>query len=248
MASDSQQYTERSQLVVKKKTAFGMAVSQFFEILGWLGLALLTSILMEWIGMSFIWEEQGVDHSKNMIMKELSYVNDETRLRYVGNQTPATVAKNFASKADYYLFEWTHIRDFLAWAITIPDTTSTAKVYLKKFILFTSDYLAAAINTTQVFFIRLSVAFMSFPLFLLVGTVALIDGMVERELRRFGGANESAYIYHNVKPWIKPVMIGAFVLYLGYPDSIHPNAILVPFVSAFGVVVFVIAKTFKKFL
>lgn len=248
MASESQQYTSRSEMAVKKKTAVGLAVSQFFEIIGWLLLALVMSIIMEWVGMSFFWDDLGVEHSRSMIAKELSYVNDESRLRYVGGQTPATVARKFATGMDYYLFEWTHIRDFLAWALSIPDTASTGKLYLKKFILVSGDYIAAAINTTQVFSVRLAVAFMSFPLFLLVGTVALIDGMVERELRRYGGANESSYIYHRVKPWSKPVMIGAFVLYLGYPDSIHPNVILIPFVSAFGIVVYVLAKTFKKFL
>lgn len=248
MASDSQQNVERSQMAVKKKTAFDLALAQFFEIIGWLLLALFTSIVMEWIGMSFVWDEQGAEHSHNMIMKELSYVNDETKLRYVGSQTPATVARNFATGMDYYLFEWTRIRDFLAWVISIPDTANSGLLYLKQFVLFASDYIAAAINTTQVFSIRLAVAFMSFPLFLLVGTVALIDGMVERELRRYGGANESAYIYHRVKPWTKPVIIGAFLLYLGYPDSIHPNTILVPFVTVFGLIVFMVARTFKKFL
>ena len=248
MSTESQQYANRSELAVKKKTAFNIAVTQVMEIFGWLLLALSMSIVMEWIGMSFIWNEQGVEHSRSMIIKELSYVNDETKLPYVGGQTPATVARNFSTGMDYYLFEWTHIRDFLAWVMSAPDNGSTAVSYLKSFIMVSSDYIASAINTTQVFSIRLAVAFMSFPLFLLVGTVALIDGMVERELRRYGGANESAYIYHNVKPWTKPVMIGAFVLYLGYPDSIHPNVILIPFVTAYGVVVFIVAKTFKKFL
>ncbi len=248
MSKESQQYSRRSELVVKKKTAFDIAISQIMEILGWLFLALTMSIVMEWIGMSFIWDEQGVDHSRSTIIKELSYVNNETRLPYVSGKTPAEVAQNFAISMDYYLFEWTHIRDFLAWIVSTPDTGSAVTAYLKRLVLSGSDYIAAAINTTQVFSVRLAVAFMSFPLFLLVGTVALIDGMVERELRRFGGANESAYIYHNVKPWAKPVMVGAFVLYLGYPDSIHPNVILVPFVTAYGVVVFTVAKTFKKFL
>lgn len=248
MSSEAQQTTRRTEYAVKKKTAFNTAVSNIMEIIGWLLLALMTSIVMEWIGMSFIWDDQGVEHSRSMIAKELSYINNETRLRYAGGQTPAVVAKNFATSTDYYLYEWTRIRDFLAWVVASPDTGSGAMFYLKSLVLGVSDYIAAAINTTQVFSIRLAVAFMSFPLFLLVGTAALIDGMVERELRRYGGANESAYIYHRVKQWAKPLMIGAFVLYLGYPDSIHPNSILVPFVTLYGVVVFVVAKTFKKFL
>lgn len=238
----------RVEMVPKKPSAFHFLMSHLFEFIWWLVVAWFIAILTEWGGMWLFWKDAGAGHSETMLITEVGYIQNDVHLRYLGGQTPIGFATQFATHADYYIFEWTHIRDFLAWCTSIPDHANRAMVMLRHVIVGGSEYITAAINTTQIFAVRLAVAIMSSPLFLLVGTVALIDGMVERELRRFGGAVESAFMYHNVKPWAKPVVVGGFVTYLGFPEAIHPNVILVPFAIIFGGVVFVTAKTFKKFI
>lgn len=238
----------RVEMVPKKPSAAHFLWSHATDFIWWLIVAWFIAILTEWGGMFLFWKEAGAQHSQDMLVTELGYIQDDVKLRYVGGATPSGFARGFASKLDYYLFEWTHIRDFLTWAISIPDSASQGLLFIRNTVIVCRDYIAAAINTTQIFAVRLAVAFMSLPLFLLVGTAALLDGMVERELRRYGGAMESAFMYHNVKPWSKPIIFGAFVLYLGFPIEIHPNVVLVPFVIGFGVIVYITAKTFKKFI
>jgi hypothetical protein len=44
------------------------------QCLKWLILSLVFSILIEWIGMAFWWEEQGVAHSRQMLVNELQFL------------------------------------------------------------------------------------------------------------------------------------------------------------------------------
>ena len=44
----------------------------------------------------------------------------------------------------------------------------------------------------------------------------------------YSGANESSFIYHNVKPWVRPAFIGAWFIYLGLPGGPAPQPDLHP--------------------
>jgi integrating conjugative element membrane protein (TIGR03747 family) len=44
--------------------------------------------------------------------------------------------------------------------------------------------------------------------------VALVDGLVQRDLRRWGGGRESSFVYHYAKTAAMPLIIMAWVLYL----------------------------------
>jgi len=78
--------------------------------------------------------------------------------------------------------------------------------------------------------------------------VALIDGLVRRDLRRWGGGRESSFVYHYAKKAAFPMVIVAWVLYLALPFSLHPSWIILPFAIGFGLTVAVTASTFKKYL
>jgi integrating conjugative element membrane protein (TIGR03747 family) len=84
------------------------------------------------------------------------------------------------------------------------------------------------------------------PAFLLIGVAALIDGLVQRELRIYGGGIERASIYHHAKPWIRPAIVSTWFLYLSIPFSIHPNLIFVPAMLLFGGAVFLTSALYKK--
>ena len=103
-------------------------------------------------------------------------------------------------------------------------------------------------NTTLIFAVRVTVATLSMPAFLLIGTAALIDGLVQRELRIYGGGIERAMVYHHVKPWIRPAVMSTWFFYLGIPLSIHPNLIFVPAMLVFGMAIFLTSALFKKHL
>jgi integrating conjugative element membrane protein (TIGR03747 family) len=153
-----------------------------------------------------------------------------------------------AESIDYWLFEWTQIRNILAWLMSPPDNAGRFRLFAARIVQVTEDYIIAAITITQLFGVRLAIALLSMPAFLLIGLAALIDGLAHRDIRRYTGAIESSFIYHKVKPWIKPAFIGAWFIYLGVPFAMHPNMIFIPASVLFGLTIFVTSAMFKKTL
>ena len=86
------------------------------------------------------------------------------------------------------------------------------------------------------------------PVFVLFSLVALVDGFVKRDLRRWGGGRESSFVYHWAKRSAMPLMVLSWVIYLALPFSLHPTFIVLPFATLFALSVSVTASTFKKYL
>jgi integrating conjugative element membrane protein (TIGR03747 family) len=74
-----------------------------------------------------------------------------------------------------------------------------------------------------------------------------VDGLVERDLRRWGGGRESSTVYELAKSAIGPTAIGAWMIYLGMPVSVDPSYVIVPFVFLFGFSVRVTTDRLKKY-
>jgi integrating conjugative element membrane protein (TIGR03747 family) len=110
------------------------------------------------------------------------------------------------------------------------------------------EYLLAAVFVLVMFMVRMSILFLSIPAFLMFGLVGMSDGLMQRDLRRWCGGNESGFIYHWAKKFALPVLVVAWVIYLAIPSSIHPNFIITPFAVLFGLVLMVMSSKFKKYL
>ena len=67
------------------------------QCLKWLLLSLLFSIVFEWLGMVFWWEEQGVLHSRQMLQSELSYLDGDLR-RSLLTPDPVRFASDLAGR------------------------------------------------------------------------------------------------------------------------------------------------------
>lgn len=110
------------------------------------------------------------------------------------------------------------------------------------------DYIESVLYVIITFIIRLMIIVLISPLFLLVALVGGGDGLVQRDLRRFGVGRESVFKYHHAKRVVFPVMLLAWGLYLSIPFSIHPNWILIPSAIFFGLTISFTASSFKKYL
>lgn len=75
-----------------------------------------------------------------------------------------------------------------------------------------------------------------------------MDGLVQRDLRRWSGGRESSFVYHHAKKVISPAVILAWVVYLGMPTSMHPNYVILPFAALFALAMAIAAGSFKKYL
>lgn len=247
MAEAAQPNTDRQATVRHKRSVTLDFISGCFNFLGLLVLALMFSVAIEWIGILFFWPEQGAAHSAQMLVAELGFLSRDFTDGVV-NSSAYSVAVWISAQLYYWLFEWTHFLDMIAWAASPPHDAGTFRSGLAVLVQLVSEYIASAVNTTQVFGVRLAVAVLTTPVFVLIGVAALVDGLVERDLRRYGGGNESSFVYHNVKPWMKPAVVGAWFIYLSMPVSVHPNWIFVPAAMMYGLAVYLTASTFKKYL
>ena len=60
------------------------------KIIQWLLLSLVFSIIIEWAGMVLWWPEEGIEHSRTMLAREISYLDTDFR-RSVVTSDPGTV-------------------------------------------------------------------------------------------------------------------------------------------------------------
>ena len=89
---------------------------------------------------------------------------------------------------------------------------------------------------------------LTIPLFALAAFTGLVDGLVRRDLRKFGSGRESSYLYHKARGTIIPLTIVPWTVYLAIPISISPLLILLPCAVLLGVSVYITVSSFKKYL
>jgi integrating conjugative element membrane protein (TIGR03747 family) len=223
-----------------------------FRFFGVLCGALLLCILIECVGMHFFWPDQGWRHAQGMLHYELDQLSTHfTRSALV--QEPGRTAHRLVEQGYDWLFvksgllDW--IRDASAQASAGSHRpTKDFRYYIGLVYVNLESYLIAAAYTTLVFLVRLLVLCLTLPLFLMAAFVGLVDGLVRRDIRRFGAGRESGFIYHRARASLIPLAVLPWVTYLALPVSVNPLLILLPSAALLGVAVCIAAATFKKYL
>jgi len=109
------------------------------------------------------------------------------------------------------------------------------------------EYLLAKVYVAVVTLIRVTILVLSIPLFLMV-VVAVVDGLGRRDLRRYGAAYESSFIYHHAKRFVKPAFYVPCMVYLSWPSAVYPNLLLLSAALMLGMALAVLTASFKKYL
>jgi integrating conjugative element membrane protein (TIGR03747 family) len=218
------------------------------KVIQWVLFSLVFSILIEWAGMVLWWPDEGLEHSRTMLATEISYLDTDFR-RSVVTSNPARFAKRFADNTYHYLFEVTRFVDFMRWVSPPPVPNEQGlRPMLHRIYHPMSEFVIAMMQITQVFSVRLAILTLAMPIFLLFSLVALVDGLVQRDLRRWGGGRESSFVYHYAKKAALPLAVLSWVIYLALPFSLHPTFVVLPFAALFALTVAVTASTFKKYI
>ena len=215
------------------------------RLLSMVVLALCFSILLEWIGMTFWWPEEGISHSERMLAQELRYLNSGLT-RSILDTSPAELAQEVAMRTQA-LLAYGGVDRLIVW-LESPAAGEGWSTTLHDAARGTGVYLEAMVNTIQTFSVRLVVILFSTPVFMLFGLVGLAEGLMRRDLRRWGGGRESSFLYHHSKKFLAPSVVTAWMLYLAMPFNVHPNLILLPFAILFGIGMAMTTATFKKYL
>lgn len=228
-----------------KRGPTGKAADALLAFALWIVLGGLGNIAIEWVGMKTLWPEQGARHSYDTLMAELHYLDsDFPEGLVVAN--PARFSRELAARVYGKVYQdWRLGEVFKPQAQ--PDTASF-RGRAKAFLGEGSDYLMAAVCATQVYAIRLGVMVCATPVFLLAGLAAAADGFGQRDLRRFGGGRERGHVYHLARNFVFPAFTLPWVLYLSWPDTVHPAAFVLPFAALFGWLVSTMTSSFKKYL
>jgi len=213
---------------------FGTTFGNVFKLGWWSLLAIGASVLIEWAGMIWFW---GPDHSKDMLTQELTYLGAYNKNLITGFY-PSDLGIQFVGVANTIVsfLKLRELSSHLADGV-IGGATQIA--------IYGID---AMVNTIFIFAVRCAICISAITGFVLVGLVAFVDGLVERDIRRACGGIESAMLYHRAKRLLAPILFLSFGGYLTAPISIHPSLVFLPVMALFAFSLFVTAKTFKKFL
>lgn len=222
-----------------------------FRLLGVLIGSLLFSIVVECVGMHLFWKDQGWRHSQQMLQYELGHLSSHFT-RSVVVQTGRTAHEMVDTG-----YEWVFVRSGLLERMSqtaerarasSQGQTRNFRYFISQVYVWTESYLIAAAFTTLTFLVRLLVLVLTLPLIFTAAFVGLIDGLVRRDVRRFGAGRESGFIYHRAKASLMPLAVLPWVTYLALPVSVHPLLILLPSTALLGLGISLTAGSFKKYL
>lgn len=214
----------------------------------WLLFSLVFSIVVELVGMAFWWPEQGLEHSRDMLAAEIDYLQQDVG-RSLISADPVVFARTLADRTYFVLFNLTGIERLVSWLSDAPKRDAGRfQAGIHAWLRPATEHAVAAMQVAQVFGVRLAVLLLATPTFGLFAVVGLVDGLVSRDLRRWGGGRESSFVYHWAKRATVPLLVCSWVAYLALPFSLHPAFMVLPFAGMFAVAVGVTASRFKKYL
>ncbi|MYB34483.1 MAG: TIGR03747 family integrating conjugative element membrane protein [Gammaproteobacteria bacterium] len=206
-------------------------------ITGWLFAlagALFLSVVIEWAGLTFLWPDQGSARSAHVLERDLAYLGVERGQPAADpGSAPALAAVIFGR---------------LYRGVMVDTGLEAVLRGLSGFSSLVADYLEACLNTVQTFLVRVAITLTALPILVLFALWGALEGMVRRDLRRFGGDIERGMVYHWLKHFAGALVIMPVVLYLAWPGAVNPAWVFIPFALALAVNVMAITATFTKYV
>jgi len=231
-----------------ERSVVGSLLTFLAKAVQWLLLALVCAVLLEWVGMIWWWPAECVQHSQRTLEVERVHLGTAFP-RHLVSTSPVQFANNVGRRLSHVCFTLTRLDQVIEWATTPPAADEARpKKAIRQVVYGISRYLIAAEQILQIFGIRLAILVLATPVFGLCGLVAIVDGLVRRDLRRWGGGRESGFVYHWAKRVGLPLALGLCVIYLVAPFSIYPPVAIFPFTVLLGLTISAVCASFKKYL
>ncbi|WP_323660519.1 TIGR03747 family integrating conjugative element membrane protein [Pectobacterium versatile] len=213
-------------------------------LIGWLALlpgvlvgfclgAWILAIALEWLGEAFLWQNTCASHSEQVLQATWQWWR-------VSAGAPVWLVEDLAIVSDTLqqgiamLAHSLNGQSGLFWTENVTTVIRCA--------------LLSAGNVTPTFLLRLAILLQALPLFVLIIVVGLIDGLVRRDLRRFGAVHESGFVYHHARRMIGSSLAATGLVWLAVPNFLQPGGVLVLGTMVTGIGISVVIGTFKKYL
>jgi integrating conjugative element membrane protein (TIGR03747 family) len=222
------------------------AIGLVLRIIGLLIASLLFSILIEFTGLLLFWDDQGWRHSQAMLTSELGWLSEHFKASLIIQQPGQTIVQllDFLNK---WMLVKTGFADFAQQA-RVSGLGNGFWSWINQLYVSIEDFVLAAVYVTFTFVVRLTILVLATPLFLLASLTGFVDGLMRRDLRKFGAGRESSFVYHRAKRAVMPLLIVPWIIYLSLPFSLNPMAIFLPCAVILGITTAVTATTFKKYI
>ena len=219
--------------------------SALIQLIVWLVISLMLSITIEWLGMIWFWPEQGAGHAKAVLASDQTYLNQQLHDRSLAIRGDIVA---LTDEAVSWIAHQSWLKTTFGNVPKAPDGNfSTLQVWGSDLYKRYDEYLDASTYVTQTFVIRLALILFSLPIFLVAALVGGVDGLVERDLRRWGGGRESSNVFNLARRSVVPSFVAACVVYISLPFSINPVVVILPFAFLLGIAVRIGFERLKKY-
>jgi len=198
-------------------------------------------VLIELSGIYYFWPEEGIDHSRRLVQEDMGYISAAPRSVLVDDtvgfatEVVDTVEQQYRRIGIPQWYERTQSREAETLAAEISFHVSR--------VLLMTMYVA------QDTLLRLAVAGFAIPAFFLACLLGLVDGLVRRDLRRWGGGRESSFVYHHAKRYTKWALTGGFTAYLAWPfGGFDPALMVLTCTALVAAALSTTVASFKKYI
>lgn len=220
------------------KRSYSTVLSLFFHMIWMVSLLSLLAwvLLFFWFSVLMIKKESNINNDAQQIVNcELHFVSSfhptgSKLLLKIMNQT-----ETFALNAKTIT---------LSWLKKLLTRINYYTLLSDHFII----WIQLILKTIEIIVLRLCIFFMSIPLLLSVLLIALVDGLGQRDIRKFQGARESTFFFHRMKPVSGKIFYLLFLLYLCLPWYLYPPTLLFPMMALLSVTGMQTIKNYKKYI
>ncbi len=197
----------------------------------WLTLALmaLAAMGMEVILAKQVWGEAGgLAQAQQTLSRDLALTHD------LRPDAPLTGLARTCARAVYgFFFQLIPIERWMTNAALLPGQPDVTYyggdiIARKNFVYPLQNELYLAMLRAQIFGIRMAILMGMAPLFLLVWSLGLVDGLTQRHIRRACAGRESSSMYHRAKFFQFAGLATGAMVYLMWPVSIRPELVVLP--------------------
>ncbi|MEG5546697.1 TIGR03747 family integrating conjugative element membrane protein [Enterobacter asburiae] len=213
-------------------------------LLGWIALlpgvlagfclgAWMLAIALEWLGDAFFWRNACASHSEQVLQATWQWWQSSAG-------APVWLVEDLALIGDKLhqgieaLVHLLNGQSGLFWTEAVTIVIRCA--------------LLSVGNITLTFLLRLAILLQALPLFALTIIIGLIDGLVRRDLRRFGACHDSGFVYHHARRMISSSLIVTGLVWLGVPIFLVPEYVFIPAAAGIGLAISMTGGSFKKYI
>lgn len=229
--------------------------------------AWFVGLMIEIIGSYTLWKGEGVSHAQALVRQDLAYIAAAPRSLLV-DDTEAfaqmivqAVEMPYARLGIIALYLKLHPKPDQPSQDSVvspkpaalpgspPSLPAGLQAAARSVSANLSQWLVISMYVAQDVLLRMSVALFALPAFVLSCLIGTVDGLVRRDLRRWGGGRESSFVYHHAKRYTGWALTGGFSLYLSWPfGGFNPAYMVLVFTVLVAATLSTTVAAFKKYL